>query len=332
MTTPLSRRLSSNTPAKMPSYTTYTQTLPNTSTRKQKRTIPLITTTYLPVPYVKPLPSPSHKKLKPYPPPILPSRPQPARWHYRNELQRRVSPTASTFTLNPTSPTFPSETKVASFPMTATSLSPSNANEFSTRASRRPSTEVVEENVYVLTLKTSKEMSEQMQRLRRKWFPEGRNKVPAHITLFHALPGSRIIQVSKYLETLSRQTSCFVINSGDVLKRRNGVAIGLGQGEEEIKKVFGEVRDQFLECLSMQDRSLKAHWTVMNKEEDGKRVDEAYQDVESAGVVKGIASGLILWRYEKNGTWSFEREFEFLTGEDQRGKDDVLDVEVDRFL
>jgi 2'-5' RNA ligase len=205
------------------------------------------------------------------------------------------------------------------------------ARELSTKAYQRPSTEGVEEDVYVLTLKTSAELNEKMQALRGKWFPQHRNKVPAHITLFHALPRSRIIQVSESLETLSARTRCFDITTGHVLKRRNGVAVGLGQGEEDVKKVFGLVKDQFLECLSQQDRSFKAHWTVMNKEDDSRRVEDAFRDVEGTGVVKGVARGLVLWRYEKNGTWSFEREFGFLDGE-VRAIDEVVDIEVDRFL
>jgi len=223
----------------------------------------------------------------------------------------------------PTSPTFAVQISGSGASGVTDAFVPT-ARESSTKAYQQPNTDDVEENVYVLTLQTSEEMSEKMQALRGKWFPEHKNKVPAHVTLFHALPRSQIIQVSESLERLSRRTKCFDVATGRVLKRQNGVAVGLGKGEQEVERLFGEVKDQFLDCLSVQDKSFKAHWTVMNKEDDSKRVDDAFMDVEGAGVVKGVAKGLVLWRYEKNGTWSFEREFGFL-GE-------VVDVEVDRFL
>jgi 2'-5' RNA ligase len=172
-----------------------------------------------------------------------------------------------------------------------------------------------------------------MQSLRGKWFPEQRNKVPAHITLFHALPGSRIVQISQSLETITRRTRRFGVATGFIQKSRNGVFVNVGQGEERVKRIFEEVKDQFLECLSRQDMRLRAHWTVMNKEGDSKRVDDAYRDVEKSGTAEGIAKGLVLWRYEKNGTWSYERDFEFLQEKDERREgDSVVDVKVDRFL
>jgi 2'-5' RNA ligase len=358
-TTPLARRLSvssSLATTTMPSSSslTYTQTNPSLYDTKiaplnrRSKTVPILSrshsSTYLPLPYVKPPPSPS-RKLKPFPPPILPSRPEPARWHYRNELQRRVSPTSGTFRLSPTNPGFPFESR-RNYPATAptsptmgmtngegfTPVDTLAGKEYSTNAYQRPSTDGAEETVYILTLKTSDQISNTMQSLRRKWFPQQRNKVPAHLTLFHALPGSRIVQISQSLEKLTRRTRHFNVATGHIQKGRSGVFVNVGEGEEEVKRVFGEVRDQFFESLSIQDRSFKGHWTVMNKENDSKRVEDAYRDVERSGTVKGTAQGLVLWRYEKDGTWSYERDFEFLQNEERSEDGSVVDVEVARFL
>lgn len=175
----------------------------------------------------------------------------------------------------------------------------------------RPRTEGVEDNVYVLTLKTSHEISDAMQELRRKWFPQHRNKVPAHITLFHALPGSKLGAISDWLEGLSRRIKCFEVSTGRVFKMRRGVAINVGAGEKEIKRVFLSLRSNWCDWLSDQDKSMKAHWTVQNKEEDSERVEDAFKDVQLSPGIRGQALGLVLWRYETDGTWLYEKEFGF---------------------
>lgn len=64
--------------------------------------------------------------------------------------------------------------------------------------------------------------------------------------------------------------------------------------------------------LTEQDeRKLSPHVTVQNKvsEEVCKRtLDEVTSGWEDR---PGTAEGLVLWRYEKGGTWTFLREFGF---------------------
>jgi len=176
---------------------------------------------------------------------------------------------------------------------------------------QRPNTNQVEKNVYVLTLRMSGEIDGAMQELRSRWFPKERNKVPAHITLFHALPGSKMEEISDWLEGLSRRMRCFDVSTGRVLKRKTGVAVAVGDGAKEIKRVFACLRADWLEWLSVQDRSLSAHWTVQNKELDKERVEEAFRNVLQCEEVRGQATGLVLWRYKDDGTWSLEKEFGF---------------------
>jgi hypothetical protein len=49
-----------------------------------------------------------------------------------------------------------------------------------------------EEKVYVLTLLTGKAHHTRMTDVRTKYFPENLNKLDAHLTLFHALPASKL--------------------------------------------------------------------------------------------------------------------------------------------
>ncbi|KAH9810903.1 2'-5' RNA ligase superfamily [Teratosphaeria destructans] len=57
---------------------------------------------------------------------------------------------------------------------------------------QRPWTASEEDEVYVLTLQTNKPHHHRMTQLRDKYFPETINKLEAHLTLFHALPGSKL--------------------------------------------------------------------------------------------------------------------------------------------
>jgi len=174
-----------------------------------------------------------------------------------------------------------------------------------------------EEPVYVLTLRTSDEIAQQMQWLRQRWFPADRLKVPAHVTLFHALPGSRLPQVEEQIMELTQQTPQFEISSGRVQRMRKGVLVNLRDGDAEVRYLFDTLRDNFYEWLIEQDKSCKAHWTIQNKEEDQDRVDEAYWDTYRTGSCLGWATGLVLWNYN-DGHWVKEKEFEFQGGYRQR--------------
>jgi hypothetical protein len=78
------------------------------------------------------------------------------------------------------------------------------------------------------------------------------------------------------------------------------------------------MRSAFFEWLSEQDKLCKAHWTIQNKEEDARRVDDAFEDTAYNGVSYGWATGLVLWRYGDDGRWQQEKEYDFAGAERQR--------------
>ena len=80
-------------------------------------------------------------------------------------------------------------------------------------------------NPLVLTLKLDSIAFEILNPLRQQHFPPKRNFLPAHVTLFHALPGDREPAIRETLQTLCDQTSALPIRFPRVRSLGGGVAI-----------------------------------------------------------------------------------------------------------
>jgi 2'-5' RNA ligase len=182
------------------------------------------------------------------------------------------------------------------------------------RPAYRPNTKVKGEHAYVLTLKISDQVAQPMNALREQWFPVRLNKTPAHLTLFHALPHSRLKDIQMGLVSATERTEPFVISTGRPFRMRRGVGIGLGLGRGEAKAVHGSLRETWSEFLSEQDaQGWRPHWTVMNKEDEEARVKEAFESInETLGKdeMNGMAKGLSLWIYNR-GKWDWKEDFDF---------------------
>lgn len=179
----------------------------------------------------------------------------------------------------------------------------------------RPQTQSDEEHVYVLTLRLSPALHDTLNDLRTRYFPPERLKVPAHLTLFHALPHSELPSVVDTLESVAARTRPFKVATGEAFKLgKAGVAIAPGEGTSEGAHVHAELRERWSRWLSKQDaKAFKAHWTVQNKVEDEEKVEQTFGEVQrwtkEVGA-RGEADGLVLWRYNY-GRWEFERDFAF---------------------
>ncbi|GAA5921473.1 hypothetical protein JCM3775_003065 [Rhodotorula graminis] len=190
----------------------------------------------------------------------------------------------------------------------------------------RPKTSREEEHVYVLSLRLSPPLHDALNTLRTRYFPAERLKVPAHLTLFHALPHSQLERVCADAQRVASATSPFVVTTGRAfLLGKNGVAVAPGVGTEEGASVHAQLRERWEPFLSKQDaKGFKAHWTVQNKVDDEDKVLAAFDEVRDWAKdegAEGQANGLVLWRYDR-GYWRFEREFLFCEaakkGEDGR--------------
>lgn len=213
-----------------------------------------------------------------------------------------------------------------------------------------------EEDVYVLTLLTDPAHERAMSALRRQWFPARWLKVDAHMTLFHALPGQFLDTIKKDLAETAARTQEFAVEVDlreDVWRMgRKGVAVQVrGPCEGMVGKMRRWLIDRWEQMgeetaattdyqgnganggegkthgvLSAQDarRRWKAHYTIMNKEEDPARVEECFNDLRGGGrgssglglARSGTVLGLRLWRYDR-GWWRQEEDFLFGGGNSQ---------------
>lgn len=194
----------------------------------------------------------------------------------------------------------------------------------------KPNTTSPEQTVYVLTLTTTPSLTDPLTALRRSHFPRHLDRHPAHLTLFHALPGSEMPLITAVLDELCAAQRPVRLATGGAFRMRRGVGInvadagngggqggggggGGGGGPQAARRLHGELQRRWWEVLSAQDRRpWRPHWTVQNKAADERAVDAAMEHVRMGfRGAEGLATGCALWRYEKGGGWAFERGFDF---------------------
>ena len=176
-----------------------------------------------------------------------------------------------------------------------------------------PRTSAPEQDVYVLTFLTDKKHHQILTDMRKKYFPPRLNKLDAHLTLFHALPGSKLEdEILPFLEKLSGTTRQFPLQAASPFRLKHGIAIGVPKprGGDAARDVHSQLRRNWSDFLSDQDAGgFRAHYTIMNKMDDDKKVEAAYKEVEKEWKgCPGTVEGLTLWRYDR-GHWEFYRDF-----------------------
>ncbi|WP_122464998.1 2'-5' RNA ligase family protein [Brevundimonas lutea] len=145
--------------------------------------------------------------------------------------------------------------------------------------------------------------------LRQAHFPRERNLVPAHLTLFHALPHDQEDHVRRTLDAASRSRPSLPLAVRGPWSLGRGVAYRLAGGE--LDQLRHELADAFGEWLTRQDRQpFRPHITVQNKvrPEDARRVLAQLQMTFEPFSV--VIEGLLLWRY-RGGPWSLVERFDF---------------------
>jgi len=185
-----------------------------------------------------------------------------------------------------------------------------------------PRTSSPEKSVYVLTFLTDERLHRTMTELRKEYFPPKLNKLDAHLTLFHALPGSKLEEtIIPHLEQTAASTAPFHIMAATPFKLTKGIAVGLPKsaGGDDTRSFHAQLRRDWQDVLSEQDAGgFAAHYTVMNKVDDRSTVKRAFEQVEdSFRACSGTVEGVTLWRYDR-GNWEWFRDFKFEGSSDQR--------------
>jgi 2'-5' RNA ligase len=162
----------------------------------------------------------------------------------------------------------------------------------------------------ILTLRMDDLSQLRFDRLREEHFPKARNFIPAHLTLFHKLPGDREREISETLDDLRRQQRSFPLTVTGLVFMGRGVGYKLES--PALQSVRKRLADAWWPWLGAQDRrGFRPHVTVQNKvPPDQARALHARLQETFAPFEVG-AEGLLLWRYlggpwEPAGSYGFE--------------------------
>ena len=161
------------------------------------------------------------------------------------------------------------------------------------------------ETTYVLTAEMDALSFAWLDALRREYFPEERNFLSAHLTLFHKLSSAQIACVRSFVTPSVPIT----IRFDRVAFLGNCVAIGVRCAA--LERLRNEARSAIEGELSQQDRQpWKPHVTIQNKvsAETGRQL---YRILEANFTERaGAATGLLVWEY-LGGPWRLSERIAF---------------------
>ncbi len=161
----------------------------------------------------------------------------------------------------------------------------------------------------ILTAKMEASAYRFFQALRDAHFPAERNVVPAHITLFHHLPGTEAGAITDRLKAIARGTRAPRVEVAGVRSLGQGVAYDLRSPE------LADLRDELAHAwdtlLIPQDRaSFRPHVTVQNKVEGRVAKQLLGELARDFRPWTFTVEGFQLWRY-LDGPWEPVNETRF---------------------
>ncbi len=159
----------------------------------------------------------------------------------------------------------------------------------------------------IVTLALAPEVQARFEAERRRHYPAKLNRIPAHISLFHALPGEELTAIEVLLRTVAAETSRFELEIHDLMRLGKGVAYKVRA--PEFAELHERLRAAWLPWLTRPDlQPFRPHIVIQNKAEP--EAARALYDRLAAGFrpETARAESLRLWRYE-GGPWTPAGEF-----------------------
>lgn len=153
----------------------------------------------------------------------------------------------------------------------------------------------------VVTLRCEGEGWHRCQDLRQKHFPPERNKVPAHIALFHLLPGEELAQVEADAFAVCSAFSSFPVQVTRPRSLGRGVALNLQS--PELLELHGALSRTWEPWLTPQDQAkFSPHVTIQNKVNPAVARALLHSLTLSFEPFSFSATGVEVWHY-RNGPW-----------------------------
>jgi len=153
----------------------------------------------------------------------------------------------------------------------------------------------------ILTLRLDAASFRLFDGLRRAHFPAERNFIPAHVTLFHHLPGPQVDGIKADLRRVCRDTGMLDLDVHAVKSIGRGCAYQIrSRGLDELRD---RLADLWADWLIPQDRQgFKPHVTVQNKVTPAVAKETLMQLQSGFTPFTARGEGLLLWRY-LGGPW-----------------------------
>lgn len=161
----------------------------------------------------------------------------------------------------------------------------------------------------ILTARLDRAAAARFEELRRAHFPPERNVVPAHVSLFHQLPGSMIDAVIRHLRGVARGQAVIAADVAPPRSIGNGVAFDLRS--PELTTLHRDLAAHWAGMTIAQDQGrLRAHVTVQNKVSAGAAAATLAQLGADFVPWQAQITGVSLWRY-LGGPWQHLRDIGF---------------------
>lgn len=161
----------------------------------------------------------------------------------------------------------------------------------------------------IVTALMEAEAAARFEAMRRAYFPPARNKTPAHLTLFHALPGARRAELEDELSERCWQAEPFTARASGLRFLGAGVAVAVEAPALEGLRVG--IAQSWADALTPQDRQrFNPHVTIQNKvaPAHARQTFDALQAVFEP--FDFVIEGLELWFY-RGGPWEAAGQFPF---------------------
>ena len=161
----------------------------------------------------------------------------------------------------------------------------------------------------ILSLGVDSVSFDRLDGLRRAHFPPALNRISAHVTLFHHLPGDRLADVVEAVADAAGSVPAFAVRITGLRKLGRGVALTLDSAE--LAAVRGRVAARFADVLTPQDRQgFRPHVTIQNKVDPAEASALHDRLASSFTPWSAKAEALLLWRY-RGGPWEAAGRFAF---------------------
>jgi len=144
---------------------------------------------------------------------------------------------------------------------------------------------------------------------RRRYFPPARNFIPAHLTLFHHLPGDRVETIRDRLSGYCSVQPRFRLDVTNLRSLGRGVAYALQS--PELATLRGALAQEWAEWLTPQDRQKhQPHVTVQNNVEPTSARTLLMELSKGFAPFTATGTGLDLWWY-RGGPWELVQHYRF---------------------